>query len=323
MIARNIALLSLVAAWTAPAFAGAKVDDAKLIAEVAAERGAVDSAPIAGELRAAQDEAAVANAKLQLVLARQSLRAKSNLDVVKRAKAALAALESAGVSDRVEELRLQAEGLLSRMRDRGVDVDAIAAFKSSESVTVSEAADAPADSPSDDIRYQAELREATRRQEARRLTEVDEARLAPETEVAYPDDWQARVAGRDDNGQIARGKSWTDGSGKERYVAVYDLNDLTYVAPDFQLNYGFDPYDDLRTALDREALRQRSEIFNGYASDLAAGIPLLPYFGGIGDPFVMRGPKYDARRQEQIVEMIRRFTDESADNVIISLPDGQ
>ncbi len=324
MIARKLTGLAIVIAMTAPALAVDDADDARLIAEAVAAQVATEPAEVdADDLRAAQTDAAVANAKLQLVLARKALRSDGALEAVKRAKAALAMLRDVESTDRVEELRLQAEGLLGRLAQRGVDVEAIGAMKSTDTVVVVDEASVAATAQHEDIQYQAALRERTLAQESRRLTQADEARLAPDREVAYPDDWQDRVASRTDNGQVAVGQPWTDNDGRERYIAVYDLSDLTYVPPDFQLNYGFDPYDDLRNAQDREAIRQRSEIFNGYASDLAAGIPLLPYFGGVGDPFMYRGPKYDARRHEQIVEMIRRFSSRSADNVMVSLPPTQ
>ena len=69
----------------------------------------------------------------------------------------------------------------------------------------------------------------------------------------------------------------------------------------------FNPVASHRNALDRAALRWQSQIFRGRAEDLAAGIPLLRYFGGVDD-MAYRGPKYSMERQRQIVELIEAFT---------------
>jgi hypothetical protein len=87
-------------------------------------------------------------------------------------------------------------------------------------------------------------------------------------------------------------------------VALYDIRDLIYVAPDFQPPMGVTVGEQLRNLFDREALRWRSEIFGGLPEDLAAGIPLLRYFGGIDD---RAGPRYSAERQQHIVDMIKAF----------------
>ncbi|MFO0838783.1 MAG: hypothetical protein U1D55_09660 [Phycisphaerae bacterium] len=159
------------------------------------------------------------------------------------------------------------------------------------------------------LAYEGALRHAYQSDEARRLMQADEARIAPEGEISYPDNWPDIVAKRAGNkdGAIARSDTWTDKDGRQWYVAVYDVNDITYLPPDFAppADVGF--IESFQTQLDRDALRYRSEIFGGYPEDLAAGIPLLRYFGGV-DPYAMRGPKYSAERQQQIVDMIRRFT---------------
>lgn len=159
------------------------------------------------------------------------------------------------------------------------------------------------------LHYEGALHEAVLADEARRLTEVEEDRIAPEGWVSYPDNWPQIVAKRAKykDGVVARTPSWTDKDGREWYVAVYDIHDLIYVPPDFQPPLGsFNPDQRLQNVLDRDALRYRSQIFNGTAEDLAAGLPLLRYFGGV-DPYAARGPKYSLERQRQIVDLIERF----------------
>ncbi len=158
--------------------------------------------------------------------------------------------------------------------------------------------------------YQDALREGYRADEVRMLTAADEARLVPDGVIAYPSDWPQRVARRQQyaGGLIARSPSWFDAEGREWFIAVYDIHDLIFVPPDF----GIDAYAEFagpnnREFLDRQALRERSLIFSGYAGDLYEGIPLLRYFGGL-NPWLARGPKYSLERQAEIVELIARFT---------------
>ncbi len=172
--------------------------------------------------------------------------------------------------------------------------------------------------------YQAALDDVVKSDELRRRIEVDEARVAPPSWISYPGDWKERIGSRAqyEGGQIARSQGWTDANGREWYAALYDIHDLIYEAPDFQPALSLDPAEQTRITLDREALRQRSLIFNGGAFDLAAGIPLLRFFGGVDD-YALRGPKYSREKQEQIVEMIRAFTTQVTEPKIISIPPGQ
>lgn len=158
--------------------------------------------------------------------------------------------------------------------------------------------------------YEGALSEAYRSDEMRILTEAHEARIVPDGDISYPNDWPQRVERRKKwkDGVVARSPSWYDKDGREWYVAIYDIHDLIYVPPDFGAysNFG-DPKQYWENEQDRIALRNRSMIFGGNADDLAAGIPLLRYFGGV-DPWVDRGPKYSAEKQAEVVEMIRAFT---------------
>ncbi|MCG3126504.1 MAG: hypothetical protein CHACPFDD_01340 [Phycisphaerae bacterium] len=159
--------------------------------------------------------------------------------------------------------------------------------------------------------YERALRTAYKTDEARRLTEVDETRVTPEGDVAFPDDWPEKMARRAKyrGGVVARSPNWTDKDGREWYLAVYDIHDLIYEPPNFQATDGLPLTLRLQNDLDRAALRERSQIFSGYADDLAAGIPLLRYFGGVDSI----GGYYNLGRQAEIVDMIRRFSGPYAD----------
>jgi len=61
---------------------------------------------------------------------------------------------------------------------------------------------------------------------------------------------------------------------------VYDVRTLILPTPNFQCVPMRDLFESTRSAADRDALRRGSAIFNGYAHDLDAGIPLLGGFGG-------------------------------------------
>jgi hypothetical protein len=171
------------------------------------------------------------------------------------------------------------------------------------------------------LHYEEALRKAYLADAARLLTAADEARVVPEGDIAYPDDWPDKVARRAkfEGGEVARSESWIDKDGREWYVALYDIRDLIYVPPDFQPSFSLDPVEDLRNTLDRHALRWRGGIFNSFHPyDLWDAIPLLRYFGGVDD-FAWRGPKYSVERQEQIVEMIKAFTTQSTESQVIPL----
>ncbi len=169
--------------------------------------------------------------------------------------------------------------------------------------------------------YQAALEGAYRDSEVRELVGVDESRVIPQGEVSYPPDWPEKMKKRAqyEGGMIARSPSWYDKDGREWYIGVYDINDLIYVPPDFALPLSMDPRVSVRESLDRDALRWQSDIFRGSPEDLAAGIPLLRFFGGIDD-YALRGPKYSLARQQQIVQLIQAFTEPTGGKAVIIQP---
>lgn len=170
------------------------------------------------------------------------------------------------------------------------------------------------------LQYTGALRDLIDADEARLLTAADEARIVPEGDVTFPGDWPAKVERRKKyaGGLIAQSKSWKDDTGREWYVGIYDIADLTLVPPNFQPAASIDIVENLRNERDREALRLRSGIFNSYnPADIASGIQLLRYFGGLDDPF---GPRYSLQRQEQVIEMLRAINAPESDAKIIALP---
>jgi hypothetical protein len=57
--------------------------------------------------------------------------------------------------------------------------------------------------------------------------------------------------------------------------------------------------------MDREWIRRRSMMFGGYASDLAAGIPVLQYYGGIDN--WATSPRSDPYELERVLRTIDTF----------------
>lgn len=62
-----------------------------------------------------------------------------------------------------------------------------------------------------------------------------------------------------------------------RYTVAYNIMDIALPARQWR---PITAREDWQASLDRRALRERSQIYRGDARDLAAGLPLLRYFGG-------------------------------------------
>ena len=132
-------------------------------------------------------------------------------------------------------------------------------------------------------------------QDERHVANVDDAmsrlgdtRLSSSKVLVFPADWEAmserRAARRD--GVIYRGPEFRDESGELKQTIVYDIGDLTHRVPNFSDAPQLDLHFITQNALDRAALRRHSDVFTGFTSDLAAGIPLLEFFGGVDEHFV-------------------------------------
>jgi hypothetical protein len=280
----------------------------------------------------ARTDLRIADARLELILARKALRQQQPAQAGQRAQRALALLRDLP-EDAVGGYVLQAEGILARAHGPGTNGahgdQAAAAQPAANGATNSPGAgseNSRLDTPQnryirEQLRHQERVREAIGATEVRELTSVDEARVVPPGDIFYPSDWPQRTARRAvyADGAIARSDPWTGNDGKQWQVVIYDISDLTYVTPDFIYPGGGSLIENMYNALDRDALR-RSQIFHGYAEDLAAGIPLLNFFGGGIDPLLLRGPKYSAERQEQVVQMINAVLDRTEAPTVISLP---
>lgn len=171
------------------------------------------------------------------------------------------------------------------------------------------------------LMYQDALRTAYKADEVRVLVEGDEARLVPDGNVAYPPDWSEKVQRRKQwaGGVIAQTPSWYDKNGREWYIAVYDISDLTFVVPDFATGTEFRTlYEAQRDALDRQALRDHHAFFRGGGEGADCGLPLLRYFGGVN--VWATTPAYSPERQEQVVQLIRAFVGGEPEETILSLP---
>lgn len=393
------AFLSLVASTllaTAALAQEAAGPDRELIAKAAANRPAPAAPAKLAAARESDDlgpaetkartDVALADARLELVLARKAMRSDRFDEAARRALRAQSALRGLPKDVDASAWELQADGIVARAEKHGVNIEALrvtlgaggdpdssttqaagtvdrdpleTSSKAAIEVvreysgantpdidtTISAEAlrqrtqqrgtddlgyrpgreafdrDAIAERDQQRLAYEDSLSDATRSDELRRLVEADEARVAPAREIGYPDDWKERVArrARFADGQAARTSSWTGTDGKEWYAALYDIRELTYVPPDFAPSFSLDPVEDLRNTLDREALRQRSQIFSGTAEDLAAGIPLLRFFGGVDD-FAYRGPMYSREKAAQIAEQVKAWTTQLNEPKVILVP---
>lgn len=282
---------------------------------------------LADEERSAHVDLTLAQARVELIAARKLLRADRGSDAIKKANRVLSLLRKLPSDVDASEFELQAEGILAKAKrvtgKQSATRGDAAALR--ERARNNQKPDKSGYHPGREIvdeqairtrskerlRYEGALHEAVSEDEAARLTAAEEARLAGEVDVTYPDDWKDRIARRErwKDGMIARGPTVTGPDGKEWFIGVYDLRDIAYEPPDFSLPFGIHPAEEWRNQLDREALRWRSQIFNGYAEDLASGIPLLRFFGGTDD-FENRGPKYNPAIERMVERLVRMITDQ-------------
>ena len=277
--------------------------------------------------RQARIDLTLAQTKLDLILARKALKTRDLKDAGLKAKQILQSLGQLPPDIDTDEYELQAEGILARVAQAGVDVDLLGSSPTAQQNSnqygystggriVETAHQSETRAYYGDSVYQTYSADADRL-----LREADEARLVPPSDVSYPADWPEKVASRAKyaGGEIARSEGWIDEDGNEWYAAIYDIRDLTYIPPDFMPTFSIDPAENLRNALDRHALRWGNGFFNGISPwDLSSTLPLFRAFGGIDD-YIWRGPKYSAERQEQIVQMIEAFNSREKESKIISL----
>lgn len=126
--------------------------------------------------------------------------------------------------------------------------------------------------------------------------------------IAYPPDWPmiCRMRQQYASGLLYRGPEFVGDDGQTKYTAVYDIADLTADIPHFNSAPLLDLAAQMQANADRVALRQYSDIFTGTAADLAAGIPLLSYFGGVDEYHV---PPMSPGTQYQYQDILRMVDD--------------
>lgn len=159
------------------------------------------------------------------------------------------------------------------------------------------------------LEYDRDLDLAIRAARADMLLSVADAALPPSAQggMTFPSDWAEKSARRSkySGGMIYRTPDFTGPNGKTYYTAVYDLGDLVHPVPNFYAPWALSGWEQRVQMEDRAALRWRSQIFNGYAGDLAAGLPLLHFFGGIDNNAV--STRTDPRETQHVVQMIDQF----------------
>jgi len=154
--------------------------------------------------------------------------------------------------------------------------------------------------------YDREINAALQQNRVNWLLSANEAAIAPFTEsLTYPADWVQRVAkrARYRDGVIYEGRPFVGDDGQTYFTAIYDLADLVHPIPNFYATYPGSHREEYFQVTDRLALQRRSQIFNGYAEDLAAGLPLLHFFGGIDHNAIStRTDPFQTARITRIIE---------------------
>jgi hypothetical protein len=159
------------------------------------------------------------------------------------------------------------------------------------------------------LEYDRDLDRALAAARADVILTATEAALPPSANggMTFPSDWTDRVAKRSKNrgGVIYRTPDFTGPDGQTYHTAVYDLGDLVHPVPNFYAPWALTGWQQRVQMEDRAALRNRSQIFNGYADDLAAGLPLLHFFGGVDNYAV--STRTDPRETARVLNTIEQF----------------
>lgn len=131
--------------------------------------------------------------------------------------------------------------------------------------------------------------------------------IPPATDLTYPSDFadKTRRRARYRDGVIYESQSFTGADGQTYTTAVYDISDLVVSVPDFYAPYPATAREQRQWELDRQFIRDRSYIFNGYPEDLAAGLPLLHFFGGINQNAI--GGRTDPNQRARVLRTIELF----------------
>jgi hypothetical protein len=150
-------------------------------------------------------------------------------------------------------------------------------------------------------------RRAYKSDEADALLDTERSRRIPRSLLTYPEDWPDITERRKKyaDGTIYKGEPFRGKDGQMRYTAIYDLRDLLVEVPDFTDAPEMDLAEEIRNVGDRAALRFQSEIFRGYAEDLAAGVPLLQFFGGVDESRIPPSHRAYHERHEELLGLIK------------------
>lgn len=190
-----------------------------------------------------------------------------------------------------------------RMTDQGDDAGDAGFLESGEIVDV----DALLDDDQRRHAYERELDDALRRSRSDWIFRTNEAAIAPLADMAYPGDWPRKVAqrARYRDGVLYEGQPFVGEDGQTYITTLYDLGDLVHPIPNFYASYPGTAREQRTQELDRMYLRMRSRIFNGYPGELAAGLPLLHFFGGIDNNAI--STRTDPYQTARIVRTIESF----------------
>ena len=155
--------------------------------------------------------------------------------------------------------------------------------------------------------YDRELTAALRQNRAQVILSNNEAAFPPLADMTFPEDWAERTKRRSRyrDGVIHESEPFTGEDGKTYTTAIYDLGDLVHLVPNFYAAYPGTVRRQRIENLDRSALRRRSEIFGGYAEDLAAGMPLLHFFAGIDNNAM--STRTDPREADRVMRILEQF----------------
>jgi tetratricopeptide (TPR) repeat protein len=141
------------------------------------------------------------------------------------------------------------------------------------------------------------------------------AAIVPMSDMTFPADWLEKTAARSryHGGVIYETAPFTGDDGETYTTAIYDLGDLVAPVPNFYAAYPGTAREQRNEDLDRAYLRERSYIFNGYPEDLAAGLPLLHFFGGIDNWAI--STRTDPNQTARVLRTIEVFLNNSNPNV--------
>lgn len=154
--------------------------------------------------------------------------------------------------------------------------------------------------------YDRALGLALDRRRAETILSNNEAAM-PLEGMTFPADWAERTQRRERHrdGVIFEGEPFTGADGKTYTTAIYDLAELVHPVPNFYSDYPGTARRQRMENEDRYYLRERSMIFNGSARDLAAGMPLLHFFGGIDNNAI--SSRTAPRETDRIVRTLELF----------------